>query len=89
MYCKTIVMCYPTNGSCVISHVCYAEHIKANNRRDKMKTATKYEIRAYTGNDYSKSLSSKLRDRKQATKLVKRLKKYGIEAFAAPMKIAV
>lgn len=54
-----------------------------------MKTATKYEIRAYTGNDYSKSLSSKLRDRKQATKLVKRLKKYGIEAFAAPMKIAV
>lgn len=53
-----------------------------------MKTVTRYEIRAFTGNEYSKSLSSKLRDRKQANKLVKRLKKYGVKAFAAPMKIA-
>ena len=54
----------------------------------RMKTVTRYEIRAFTGNEYSKSLSSKLRDRKQANKLVKRLKKYGVKAFAAPMKIA-
>ena len=53
-----------------------------------MKTVTRYEIRAFTGNEYSKSISSKLRDRKQANKLVKRLKKYGVKAFAVPMKIA-
>lgn len=53
-----------------------------------MKTVTRYEIRAFAGNGYSKSLSCKLRDRTRANKLVKRLKKCGIEAFAAPMKIA-
>lgn len=52
-----------------------------------MKTVTRYEIRAFTSN-YSKSLSVKLRDRSRANKIVKRLKKYGIEAFAVPMKIA-
>jgi len=62
------------------------EHI--NQGDADMKTVTRYEIRAFTRNEHSKSLSSKLRDRTRANKLVKRLKKYGIEAFAAPMKIA-
>ena len=53
-----------------------------------MKTVTRYEIREYKGNDYSASMSSKLRDRKAAAKLVKRLKKMGHDAFAAPMKVA-
>lgn len=53
-----------------------------------MKTVTSYEIREYKGDSYSTSMSSKLRDRKAATKLVKRLKKMGHDAFAAPMKVA-
>ena len=52
-----------------------------------MKTVTRYNIRSYTGNDYSKSLSCKLKTRVNATKLVKYLKRRGIEAFAVPMKI--
>jgi hypothetical protein len=54
-----------------------------------MKTVTMYEIRSYTNNEYSKSLSSKLRSPVAATKLVKRLKKMGISAFKAPIKIAI
>jgi len=56
-----------------------------------MKTVTRYEIREYktsTSTSYSTSLSSKLRERKAATKLIKRLKKMGHDAFAAPMKVA-
>ena len=53
-----------------------------------MKTVTRYEIREYKGDSYSASMSSKLRERKAATKLVKRLKKMGHDAFAAPMKVA-
>ncbi|HHG5663706.1 TPA: hypothetical protein ACPWRN_005402, partial [Pseudomonas aeruginosa] len=57
-----------------------------------MKTLTRYEIREYQyeGAGYSKSMSSKLRDRKAATKLIKRLKKMGHKyAFASPMKVSV
>jgi len=54
-----------------------------------MKTVTMYEIRSYTNNKYSKSLSSKLRSPVAATKLVKRLKKMGISTFKAPIKIAI
>ncbi|MDI2402340.1 hypothetical protein ACEPW6_21875 [Pseudomonas aeruginosa] len=56
-----------------------------------MKTVTLYEIREYQyeGAGYSKVMSSKLRDRKAATKLVKRLKKMGHKrVFASPMKVA-
>ena len=53
-----------------------------------MKTVTRYEIREYkTSTSYSTSLSSKLRERKAATKLIKRLKRMGHDAFAAPMKV--
>ena len=54
-----------------------------------MKKVKMYEIRSFTGNEYSKSLSSKLKNRVRATKLVKYLKKRGISAFAAPMMIKV
>lgn len=53
-----------------------------------MKTVTRYEIRAFTGSEYSKPLSAKLRDRSRANKLVKRLKSLGVMAFASPLKIA-
>lgn len=56
-----------------------------------MKTVTRYEIREYQyeGAGYSKAMGSKLRERKAATKLIKRLKKMGHKfAFASPMKIA-
>lgn len=56
-----------------------------------MKTVTLYEIREYQyeGAGYSKVMSSKLRDRKAATKLVKRLKKMGHKrVFASPIKVA-
>lgn len=55
-----------------------------------MKTVTRYSIRTITNNEYSKPLnySQRLRDRKRALRLVKRLKSMGINAFAAPMKAA-
>lgn len=53
-----------------------------------MKIVTRYEIREFKGSSYSASMSRKLRDRKAATKLVKRLKKMGHNAFAAPMKVS-
>nr|DAQ69341.1 MAG TPA: hypothetical protein [Caudoviricetes sp.] len=52
-----------------------------------MKTVTRYEIREYKGASYSTSMSRKLRDRKAAKKLVKRLTKMGHDAFAAPLKV--
>lgn len=55
-----------------------------------MKTRKMYEIRAWRGNEYSRSLSPKLRSRARAMKLVKYLRKhYGIEAFAAVYEIKV
>jgi len=54
-----------------------------------MKIVTRYEIRAWpSSTEYSRSMSAKLRDRKAASKLVKRLKKMGHDAFAVPMKVA-
>lgn len=55
-----------------------------------MKTVTRYEIRACNGNGYSRSLNYRqsLRDRKRAMRLVKRLRKMGHDAFAAPIKLA-
>lgn len=57
-----------------------------------MKTVTRYEIREYQydGKGYSRAMSNKLRDRKAATKLVKRLKKMGHKhAFASKVVISV
>lgn len=55
-----------------------------------MKTITRYEIRKFEGNGYSKSLnySQRLRDRKRAMRLVKTLKARGLDVFAAPMRLA-
>ena len=52
-----------------------------------MKKTTLYNIRAFNNNEHSRSLGSRLRTRKNATKLVKRLKKLGLNAFAAPVKV--
>jgi len=54
----------------------------ANNKK-----MTRYEIREFKGDDYSKSMSQKLRERNSAQKLVKRLKKMGHNAFISPIKI--
>lgn len=54
-----------------------------------MKYVTRYEIREYrTETGYSSKMSRKLRARKEAVKLVRRLRKMGHDAFAAPMKVA-
>lgn len=54
-----------------------------------MKTKAMYEIREYkSSTSYSKSMGRKLRNRKAAMRLVKRLKKMGHDAFAAKMTIA-
>lgn len=53
-----------------------------------MKTVTRYEIRKGNGASHSSSMSFKLRERKAAAKLVKRLKKMGHDAFSAPVKVA-
>ena len=53
-----------------------------------MKTKKLYEIRVFTGNRYSRPLSSKLRERTRATKLKNYLKKrYGMEVFTNGMNI--
>ena len=52
------------------------------------KTKAMYEIRSYKdSHSYSKPMSYKLRTRTAATKLVKRLKKMGHDAFASKMMI--
>lgn len=55
-----------------------------------MKTVVRYEIRKIEGNGYSKSLNygQRLRDRKRANRLVKRLRKLGLTVFAAPIRVA-
>ena len=60
----------------------------ASTRRYEMKTTTLYNIRAFNNNEHSRSLGNRLRTRKNATKLVRRLKKLGFDAFAAPVKVA-
>ena len=54
-----------------------------------MKTAARYEIREYVGMEFSRSMSAKLRTRQAATKLIKRLKKLGHNAFAAKYMISI
>jgi hypothetical protein len=55
-----------------------------------VKKATMYEIRVWpTANSYSKLLGKKLRTSKSATKLLKRLKKRGMDVFKVKTVITV
>lgn len=48
----------------------------------------RYEIRAWRGNEFSRSLSPKLRERGRAIRLRNYLRKrFGIDAFVAPWKL--
>jgi hypothetical protein len=60
-----------------------------NIRSDKMtKTRKLYEVREYIGNYYSKQIGRRLRERKDALRIVRLLKKQGREVFASPISIA-
>lgn len=52
------------------------------------KTTTRYQVREFIGNDYSKQLGRRLRTRTEASRVCKLLKKQGRTVFASPMKIA-
>lgn len=55
-----------------------------------VKKVTMYEIRVWpTANRYSKTLGRKLRTSKAATKLLKRLKKHGMDVFKVKTVITV
>jgi H2-forming N5,N10-methylenetetrahydromethanopterin dehydrogenase-like enzyme len=51
------------------------------------KTTTRYQVREFIGNEYSKQLGRRLRTREQAGRIVKMLKKQGRAVFASPLKI--
>lgn len=51
------------------------------------KTRKLYEVREFIGNKYSKQLGRRLRERTDALRLVRLLKKQGREVFASPMSI--
>ena len=53
------------------------------------KTKKLYEIREFVGNNYSKSLGRKLRDRSAAIKIKNRLKKQKREIFISPISISI
>lgn len=46
-----------------------------------------YQVREFIGNGYSKQLGRRLRERTDALRLVRLLKKQGREVFVAPMKV--
>jgi hypothetical protein len=52
------------------------------------KTRSLYQVREFIGGDYSKQLGLRLRERTDALRLVRLLKKQGRDVFAAPMKVA-
>lgn len=56
-----------------------------------MKMVTRYEIRKIEGNENSKPVNytQRLRDRKRALKLVRKLKSCGMDVFASPLKVCV
>lgn len=54
-----------------------------------MKTAIRYEIRSIKGSEYSRSMFRQLVERPRALRIIKRLKRSGITAIAAPMKITL
>ena len=47
-----------------------------------------YQVREFIGADYSKQLGRRLRERADALRLVRLMKKQGREVFAAPVKVA-
>ena len=47
-----------------------------------------YQVREFVGNCYSKQLGRRLRERTDALRVVRILKKQGREVFAAPLKVA-
>ena len=54
-----------------------------------MKTVKRYEVRTVRkGNKFSSATNFRLYERHRALKLVKRLKKSGIDAIATPVTIA-
>jgi hypothetical protein len=53
-----------------------------------MRKVTLYQIREFVGNGFSKQLGRRLRNRSDAIRIVKALKKEKREVFAVPMKIA-
>jgi len=52
------------------------------------KTRNLYQVREFIGNAYSKQLGRRLRERPDALRIVRLLKKQGREVFAAPLKVA-
>jgi hypothetical protein len=52
------------------------------------KQITRYEVREFVGNNYSKQLGCRLRTREQAGRIVRLLKKQGRMVFSSPLKIA-
>lgn len=52
------------------------------------KTRNMYQVREFIGNSYSKQLGRLLRDRSDAMRIVKILKKQGREVFASPIRVA-
>lgn len=54
-----------------------------------MKTVKRYEVRTVrSGNVFTSPTNYRLYERARALRIVKRLKRSGIDAIAAPMKIA-
>lgn len=54
-----------------------------------MKTVSRYEIREFVGNEYSKPVFRQIVERSRASNIVKRLKKAGREVFMAKMEVRV
>lgn len=55
----------------------------------KTKITKRYEVREFIGNSYSKPLGRRLRERKDALRIIRLLKQQGREVFAAPINIVV
>lgn len=51
------------------------------------KTRNLYQVREFVGVSYSKQLGRRLRERSDAMRIVRILKKQGREVFAAPLKV--
>lgn len=54
----------------------------------KTKQIAMYQVREFIGNEYSKQLGRRLRNRQDAGRVVKMLKKQGRQVFSAKMMIA-
>ena len=61
--------------------------VKPMTTATRSRTITLYNIRSFVGSEHSRSMGSRLRTRTAATKLVRKLKKLGHSAFAAPVKV--